>query len=125
MWVFDEVFPECVLGEDGVLETEFFPVQRPNKIQVGNHGGSGDIPDTVLAFSGVIESVLEVINQLVVNKQVELALTLCKSHGVGGHTVLVVLFCCVDAFSVGTGDGGEFFEDLVGVHFGEVFGFVL
>ncbi len=125
MWVFDEVFPEGVLGEDGVLEAEFFPVQRPNKIQVGNHGGSGDIPDTVLAFSGVIESVLEVINQLVVNQKVELALTLCKSHGVGGHTILVVLLSFVDTFGVGTGDGSEFFEYLVGVHFGEVFGFVL
>jgi hypothetical protein len=107
------------------LEAEFFPVQRPNQIQVGNHGRSGDIPHTVLAFSGVIESVLEVINQLVVNKQVELALTLCEGHGVCGHTVLIVLLSFVDAFGVGTGDGGEFFEDLVGVHFGEVFGFVL
>ncbi len=107
------------------MEAEFFPVQRPNQIQVGNHGRSGDIPHTVLAFSGVIESVLEVINQLVVNKQVELALTLCEGHGVCGHTVLIVLLSFVDAFGVGTGDGGEFFEDLVGVHFGEVFGFVL
>ena len=45
---------ERILGKYGAMQTEPLPVQRPDQIQIGNHGRCRDIPYVVLPLGRVV-----------------------------------------------------------------------
>lgn len=120
-FILDKIFPKHILWIDRVLETQFFPVQRPYQIQVRYHRWCWHIPHIVLSFSWVIKPILKRIHQLIINQQIKLSFTLCECHRVSSHAVLIVFLSFVKVFRIRTCDWSELLKSLVRVHFWKVF----